>query len=208
MRSPDSYRILGLPPDATVGQVRRAYRRAVLRHHPDTLRDGASGGSVAFHEMTDAYKQNMRRLGEDGPARRTGPVPPEELARRQGDWLSRQEGVGLEASFSADPSPGAVKKVWATINEPRVFVLSWLAAVVMSAAAMAAMAYLLDLRETHPSGWMMAAVVTLPFALYAGVLVGAVAAVYSTRKVYWLALQIRRLRRSLPTPPPQLRGRS
>ncbi len=207
MRSTDAYRILGLPPGATTGQVRRAYRRAVLRHHPDTLRDGARGGSVAFHELTDAYQQIMRHLGEDGPARRSDPVPPEELARRQGDWLSPQEGVRMEARFSAQPSPGAVKKVWATINEPRVFVLSWVAAVAVSAAAVAAMAYLLSPGQIRPSGWMMAAVVALPFALYAGVLVGAVAAVYSTRKVYWLAVQIGRLRRSLPTPPPQLRGR-
>lgn len=207
MKLPDAHRILGLSPDATPGQVRRAYRQAVLRHHPDTLRDGADGGSVAFHQLTDAYQQIMRRLGEPGPARQAGPVPPEELARRQGDWLSSHDGVRMEASFSAEPTPGAVKKVWATINEPRVFVLSWLAAVAVSVAALGAMAWLLGPREISPSRWTMAAVFALPFALYAGVLVGAVVAVYSTRKVYWLALQIRRLRRSLPTPPPQLRGR-
>jgi curved DNA-binding protein CbpA len=48
----DPYATLGLTPAATLAQVRAAYRRAAMRHHPD--RDG--GNLAKFPEAKAAYE--------------------------------------------------------------------------------------------------------------------------------------------------------
>ncbi|MEW1954690.1 J domain-containing protein [Terrabacter sp. NPDC080008] len=44
---PDLYAVLGVAPDATQEQIRRAYRSLVRRHHPDTRGEGGEGGGAA-----------------------------------------------------------------------------------------------------------------------------------------------------------------
>ena len=52
---PDSfYEILGVPADATPLQVRGAYRRLVLKHHPDHAPEGSDPD--IFHRITQAYE--------------------------------------------------------------------------------------------------------------------------------------------------------
>ena len=35
-RPPDHYATLGVPPDATTAQIKKAYRKLARQHHPDT----------------------------------------------------------------------------------------------------------------------------------------------------------------------------
>jgi molecular chaperone DnaJ len=53
MGRPNPYRVLGLEPQATRGDIRRAYRTLALRHHPDAA--GEAQGE-RFVEILDAYQ--------------------------------------------------------------------------------------------------------------------------------------------------------
>ena len=51
----DYYRVLGVPRDATTAQIRRAYRKGALKHHPDK-NDGDSAAEAKFKEIGEAYE--------------------------------------------------------------------------------------------------------------------------------------------------------
>ena len=70
----DPYLALGLPPTASLADVKRAYRELAKRHHPD-----ASKGSVArFLEIQAAYEM-LARPDHTGVGR---PVAPQPTGRR------------------------------------------------------------------------------------------------------------------------------
>lgn len=58
----DAYRVLGIPPSASEGDVRRAYRRLLSRHHPDKLvAQGLPGEWVA---VANEHTHQVRRAWE------------------------------------------------------------------------------------------------------------------------------------------------
>jgi DnaJ-class molecular chaperone len=50
-----SYRLLGIPPSATMEEVERAYRQKAKRHHPDL-----GGDDDAMRALNEAYNQIKR----------------------------------------------------------------------------------------------------------------------------------------------------
>ncbi|NOY44360.1 MAG: DnaJ domain-containing protein [Deltaproteobacteria bacterium] len=50
----DYYAVLGVPPDATAEEIRRAYRRRAFELHPDR-NGGSPEAEEAFKELTEAY---------------------------------------------------------------------------------------------------------------------------------------------------------
>jgi curved DNA-binding protein CbpA len=74
----DYYGILGLTPDATLADVKKAYRKLARQHHPD--RNNADPGAIdRFRRITEAYeylsahlKDNAHGNGHSGP----GPAAP------------------------------------------------------------------------------------------------------------------------------------
>jgi hypothetical protein len=50
----DYYVLLGVDPDATLTQIKRAYRKLARQHHPDT-NPGDPGAAARFREITEAY---------------------------------------------------------------------------------------------------------------------------------------------------------
>jgi hypothetical protein len=52
-RSP--WEILGIDEDASPEELRRAWRRLSLLHHPDILREGEDGAASRFREIKGAY---------------------------------------------------------------------------------------------------------------------------------------------------------
>ena len=49
----EAHRILGVPAGATVDEIKAAFRRAVLKVHPD-LAAGGAGDSAAFRKLVEA----------------------------------------------------------------------------------------------------------------------------------------------------------
>ena len=52
----DYYDILGLKKDATSDEVKRAYRKAALKFHPDNYKGDKNEGETLFKEVSEAYE--------------------------------------------------------------------------------------------------------------------------------------------------------
>jgi len=50
----DYYALLGVEPDATMAQIKKAYRKLARLHHPDT-NPGDTGAAARFRQITEAY---------------------------------------------------------------------------------------------------------------------------------------------------------
>jgi molecular chaperone DnaJ len=70
----DYYTILGVPPDASVSDVKRAYRRLSRRYHPG-INPGDRAAAAAFQQITEAYETLIdaeRRRRYDAAGGRNG----------------------------------------------------------------------------------------------------------------------------------------
>lgn len=69
----DHYNTLGVPRDASQEDIKKAYRKLAMQHHPD------KGGDIAkFQEITNAYETLSdadKRFQYDNPAARQNPFP-------------------------------------------------------------------------------------------------------------------------------------
>ena len=62
----DYYEVLGVPRDASDEEIKRSYRRAAQRHHPDI--DASEGAEARFKELSEAYRilsDRQRRTAYD-----------------------------------------------------------------------------------------------------------------------------------------------
>jgi len=86
----DYYQILGVEPEATEEQIRKAYRRLALQHHPDR-NPGDPGAEERFKEVAEAYGVlvDPDKRGQYDQWRRGARV--REEAAREGFPFSREE---------------------------------------------------------------------------------------------------------------------
>jgi curved DNA-binding protein CbpA len=68
--APNPYKTLGVAPGVSDAELRAAYRRAVLRDHPDH-NGGSAESTRRFEEVQEAYAQ-IRRVRERSPATAAG----------------------------------------------------------------------------------------------------------------------------------------
>ena len=54
-RSPDYYSLLGVSADATIAQIKKAYRKLARQHHPDR-NPGDTDAADRFKAITEAYE--------------------------------------------------------------------------------------------------------------------------------------------------------
>lgn len=65
------YETLGVEPDATAEEIKRAYRKAALEHHPDRNQDDPEAATVRFKKVVAAYEvlsDPKKRAEYDRPA--------------------------------------------------------------------------------------------------------------------------------------------
>ena len=53
MKKYDYYKILGVSPDATQDQIKKAYKKLAFKHHPD--RNKRKNAKSKFQRITEAY---------------------------------------------------------------------------------------------------------------------------------------------------------
>jgi curved DNA-binding protein CbpA len=73
----DYYGILGLTPDATLADLKKAYRRLARQHHPDR-NNGDPAAAEKFRLIIEAYDYLSAHLKDNanGSAKKTGTSAP------------------------------------------------------------------------------------------------------------------------------------
>jgi molecular chaperone DnaJ len=54
-RATDYYTVLGVPREATLADIKKAYRKLARRHHPDR-NNGDPAATERFRQITEAYE--------------------------------------------------------------------------------------------------------------------------------------------------------
>jgi len=118
----DPYQVLGVDPGATDADVRGAYRRLVLKHHPDH-NGGSAESTRRFEEVQDAYAR-VRELRAAGPPPKTqtppaGTPPPRTGADPDLDArLAKLETELRDAHEARDRARRAAQEAAAAAQEP------------------------------------------------------------------------------------------
>jgi len=81
----DPYRTLGLPRDATLDEVRRAYRRLAKANHPDAAGEAALPRFLAIQAAYDLIAGPEARGRRPGAARPAAPRRPWDADRERTD---------------------------------------------------------------------------------------------------------------------------
>ena len=103
----DYHGILRVRRDATLSEIKRAYRKLAMQYHPD--RNKAPDAAERFKEISEAYAVLSGK--EKAPA----PIPgPETRDRQQGAGNRRHTGTGMDVAWGH-----RVVNIWQGIMEKR-----------------------------------------------------------------------------------------
>jgi hypothetical protein len=84
-------KVLGLGERATLAEMKKAYRRLSMKHHPDTRRDVPGDDREMMSRLTEAYNLLMRYC----EAYRFPLVPPENHVYDAEDWWMDRFGENI-----------------------------------------------------------------------------------------------------------------
>ncbi len=119
---PDPYDVLGVSPDASIDEIRLAYRRRMRALHPDR----GGGDDAAAHNEITAVTGAWRRLGS-GPCDRadagSGETPPEQY----------EAGVDEPGGAAVDDGGPAPRLLRPTLAIAVVLLTAWMAVFVVIA---------------------------------------------------------------------------
>jgi len=108
----DPYRVLGLVPGATAGEIRSAYRRLAKMHHPDTAGERSVSRFLAIKAAYEELVDGDGRLRARGWARAGGaasarPANPNAKGASRDAWRARRTSGTPGGATGATAGPGA-----------------------------------------------------------------------------------------------------
>lgn len=198
---PDYYRLLGVPRNASFRTIRKAYRDAALRNHPDNCpEDGRAEAERKFKLIGQAYRTlrsaEGRRRYDFRWQQYTATVGVDRFRRsEQTDDTDRAE------LFWSDEGqgPGFYRRVSRNRDEVGILVLACLAAVVVSGAAVPVLAgwFASTSGRQTPEGGDIFSAFLLAQGLYLAVLASTVSILLLTRQSLRKLAELRNFSRML-----------
>ncbi|GAB2217536.1 hypothetical protein Droror1_Dr00000733 [Drosera rotundifolia] len=89
------YAVLGLSPFASKLDVKRAYKRLALKHHPDVVRSGTVADKVeTFQEIKLAYESLMQKFEEEEEQRAM-----KDYEEEWEEWMGFEGGIPVTANL-------------------------------------------------------------------------------------------------------------
>ena len=134
---PDPHTELGLPPTATQAEIRHAFRRRLLEHHPDTRQqrgEAAVQSDLALQRTLEAYEtlrdhrsSSTRQTGRTTPRHPTpGEWPPTPSPGRAGRAQLRATPVKWVPADSSPPQDSTARRLADPDPPTPVSLLRWL----------------------------------------------------------------------------------
>ena len=190
------YDILGISPEASLEEIRLAYRRGALKYHPDNYHRSPLEAEEKFRTLAKAYKAALRaHLPKYRDNNGAKPYSPADFARMDTGWhSSRANDCYIPGNVGGWPMSQNTTKGRSvpTVDENRVFVLAWALAtifgiaVVFSAGAVGLLGNIQDGMElSHILAMEMMALLII-----AAMIAGSIYGIVLTRKTIWLTLQL------------------
>jgi len=191
------YDVLGIAPEASLEEIKLAYRRGALKYHPDNYHENPVDAEEKFRTLAQAYKAALRAhlpgyRDTDG----TKPCSPADFARMDTRWHAADRGDGhhipgdvSEWSLAKD---GTKSRSVPTVNENRVFVLAWALATILGIVAVLSVVAF-GLLSDVPDGIEISHILTtelVAIVIVAAVIIGAIYGIILTRKTIWFTLQL------------------
>jgi molecular chaperone DnaJ len=108
----DHYIVLGIERGADLRQIKRAYRKAIKRYHPDRVgSDMNMREFIASREAYEVLSDDDKRRDYDDMLRAQGasariPNPREAIGRKTGEWRALRESASLVDAFFGGIVPG------------------------------------------------------------------------------------------------------
>jgi len=200
----DPFEVLGVGREASLAEIRLAYRAAALKYHPDNCPGDPAEVHKRFAEISEAYRRLCRTVGRAEAHQDSRTFDPQDFTRMAVGWhTGRDAGARLRDPEPWRALPGTHRVSLATLNEPRVFVVLWLLAIGLSVGGtyLAARLRIWDgFREDLPPAEALVFLV-LPVGIYAVLTTAALLVLILTRRIVWLVGQLGYLaRRALPAP--------
>jgi len=189
------YDILGVSPEASLEEIRLAYRKGALRYHPDNYQHSPIEAEEKFRTLAKAYKAALRAhlpkyRGNDG----SEPYSPADFARMDTKWHScRSSDRYIPRNADKWPTSNDVRRTRSipTVDENRIFVRFWAAATVIG-VAVAISVGMFGLFGNVEDGMELPEVLateTTALLIVAAIIAGSIYGIILTRKTIWLTLQ-------------------
>jgi len=194
----DHYKVLGVSRDASIEEVKLAYRRAAISFHPDNYGGDPVEAERKLRDLIQAYKAIARELEPSAWSAASSEghtFTPQDFAREgyAAFWQPRLEARKGRARRSAAPAlvlsdAGA----HAGRNETRIFVALWVVAIVLGIVVGCAAAFYRawSLGPEQLGFGDIALSVLIGEAIYVALAVGAYVLILLTRRVVRFTLRL------------------
>jgi len=190
------YDVLGISPEASLEEIRLAYRRGALRYHPDNYPQNPIEAEEKFRTLAKAYKAALRShlpkyRDNDG----SEPYSPADFARMDPKWHAyRKSEPYIPGNIGKWPTSKDVRRTRSvpTVDENRVFVRVWAAATILGVAVVfsaGAFGLFGNVNDEMGISEILATEMT-GLLIVAAIIAGSIYGIILTRKTIWLTLQL------------------